>query len=633
VLARVYPVDPLYPYALRDVIEEAKRGHKVLIFPEGRVTLTGSLMKVYEGPGMVAEKADARILPLRIEGAQYTFFSLLKGKLPRKFFPKITITLLPAQTLNVNPALSGKARRRALSDHLYDLMATMIFTTSSLHKTIFMALIESRRLYGFHLPILEDISRHTLTYGKLFLKAFTFSRRMSRQTNIGDPVGLMLPNTHGLIISFWALQAIGRIPALLNYSSGAASLLEACQLARLQTVYTSRQFVERLRLQDTITLLKEQHIHVLYLEDEVKKIRLMDKLWGVYGSFFPESTYTSQHISPSSSCVFLFTSGSEGSPKGVPLSHLNLQANRYQLASVVDFNEADTVLNVLPLFHAFGLTAGMILPLLSGIKTFHYVSPLHYRAVAELVYDTGATILFGTDTFLSGYGRMAHAYDFRTLRCVFAGAEKLKPATQHLWFEKFGLRLFEGYGTTETSPVLCVNTPMHYKAGTVGKFLPGLSYRLDPVEGIESGGRLWVKGPNVMQGYLPLQHAKEKEEWYDTGDIAEVDEEGYVTLKGRVKRFAKVGGEMISLTAVEEAVESLWPGHTHGVLAESDPKKGERLILYTTYPQADKAALVSFWKQEGLSELSLPRVLTVLPSLPLLGSGKIDYRALPSATV
>jgi len=633
VLAKVYPVDPLYPYALRDVIEEAKRGHKVLIFPEGRVTLTGSLMKIYEGPGMVAEKAEARILPLRIEGAQYTFFSLLKGKLPRKFFPKITITLLPPQTLNVNPTLSGKARRRALSDHLYDLMVTMIFTTSPLYKTLFMALIESRRLYGSSLPILEDISRDTLTYRKLFLKAFTFSRRMSRQTNAGDSVGLLLPNTHGLIISFWALQAIGRIPTLLNYSSGSASLLETCQLARLQTIYTSRQFVERVRLQDSIALLKQHHIHVLYLEDEVKKIRLMDKLWGVYGSFFPERAYVSPHPSPLSPAVLLFTSGSEGTPKGVPLSHLNLQANRYQLASVVDFNEADTVLNVLPLFHAFGLTAGMILPLLSGIKTFHYISPLHYRAVAELIYDTGTTILFGTDTFLSGYGRMAHAYDFRTLRCVFAGAEKLKPTTQHLWFEKFGLRIFEGYGTTETSPVLCVNTPMHYKAGTVGRFLPGLLHRLDPVEGIDKGGRLWVKGPNVMQGYLPSQHDKEKEEWYDTGDIAEVDEEGYVTLKGRVKRFAKVGGEMISLTAVEEAVDSLWPGHTHGVLAEPDPKKGERLILYTTYPQADKAALVSFWKQEGLSELSLPRVLIVLPSLPLLGSGKIDYRALPSASV
>jgi acyl-[acyl-carrier-protein]-phospholipid O-acyltransferase/long-chain-fatty-acid--[acyl-carrier-protein] ligase len=261
--------------------------------------------------------------------------------------------------------------------------------------------------------------------------------------------------------------------------------------------------------------------------------------------------------------------------------------------------------------------------------------------VAELIYDTNATILFGTDTFLSGYGRVAHAYDFHTLRCVFAGAEKLKPDTQRQWFEKFGIRIFEGYGTTETSPVLCVNTPMHHKAGTVGRFFPGLSYRLDPVEGIDVGGRLWVKGPNVMKGYLgsesslraegdASQHSKN---WHDTGDIAEVDADGYVTLKGRAKRFAKVGGETVSLAAVEEAVGRLWTGYTHAVITHPDPKKGEHLVLYTTFPKADKTALLSFWKEEGLPDVSLPRVLIILFSLPLLGSGKVDYKALPSASV
>ncbi len=625
VLAKVYPVDPLHPYALREVIEEAKQGHKVLIFPEGRITLTGSLMKIYEGPGLVAEKAGATILPLRIEGAQYTFFSLLKGKLPRKFFPKITITLLPPQPLTVSPSLTGRARRRALSEHLYDLMVTMIFTTSPLNKTLFAALIESRRLYGFGVLVLEDISRTTLTFGKLLLKSFTFSRKIARNAQPGETVGVMLPNTHGLIISFWALQAVGRIPALLNYSSGPAALLETAHLAGLRRVYTSRQFVEKAHLQEAVELFKGAKIHVHYLEDEVTKLSVMDKLWGLYGALFPERAYKVPSAA-TDPCVILFTSGSEGMPKGVPLSHLNIQANRYQLTSVVDFNEADRVLNVLPLFHSFGLTAGMILPLLSGIKTFHYVSPLHYRMVAELIYDTNATILFGTDTFLSGYGRVAHGYDFHTLRCVFAGAEKLKSETQLQWFEKFGLRIFEGYGTTETSPVLCVNTPMHHKAGTVGQFLPGLTHRLEPVEGIDHGGRLWVKGPNVMKGYLSYETTDE--DWYDTGDIAVVDEEGYVTLKGRAKRFAKVGGETVSLTAVEEAVGRLWPEHVHAVIARPDPKKGEQLVLYTTCPTADKSALMSFWKEKGLSDLSLPRTLVILSTLPLLGSGKVDYRAL-----
>lgn len=631
VLAKVLPIDPHYPYALREVIEEAKKGHRVLIFPEGRLTLTGSLMKIYEGPGMVAEKAAASLLPIHIEGAQYTFFSLLKGRVPRQFFPKVTLTIFPSETLSINSALQGRARRRALGEQLYTMMVTMMFATSSLKKTLFSALLESRKLYGARTLILEDVSHKTLTYASLFLRIFTLSRVLARKTVEKEAVGLLLPNVHGLVISFWALQAINRVPALLNYSSGMSALLIACQVAKLKNVITSRLFIEKMRLQEAIELLKRHNIHIHYLENKIKQVRLMDKMWGFYGMIVPQKAYKSVS-NPSDGSVILFTSGSEGIPKGVVLSHLALQANCRQLASVVDFNNNDRVLNVLPLFHAFGLTAGMILPLLSGIRTFHYISPLHYRAVAELVYDMGATILFGTDTFLNGYGRVAHAYDFHTLRYVFAGAEKLKEETQHLWFDKFGLRLFEGYGTTETGPVLCVNTPMHYKAGTVGRFLPGISQRLETVEGFSEGSRLWVQGPNVMKGYLlaatPAKLVPPVEGWYDTGDIVDIDTEGYVRLLGRAKRFAKVGGEMIFLAAVEEAIRRLWPGCNHAVIARSDPKKGEKLILFTTYCLADKAALLSYWRAQGLSELSLIRSIHILPSLPLLGSGKVDYRAL-----
>ena len=632
VLAKVIPIDPLSPYSLREAIEEAKKGHRVLIFPEGRVTLTGGLMKIYEGPGLVAERAGAQVLPIRIEGAQYTVFSRLKkGEVPRRLFPKITLTLLPPQSFTIDPALKGRARRKALGETLYDKMTRMMFETSAVDKTLFAAFIESAKLYGRRTPILEDVSLKTLTYGALFSKVFALSRFFKRNTQEGETVGLMLPNTHGLVVSFWALQAIDRVPALLNYTGGFKTLLNACQVAQITQVYTSRDFVEKLRLQEAIHHLERHKIHIHYLEDVRKKVGFFSKLWGVYGMFFPQGVYTPKRL-PSEGCVVLFTSGSEGTPKGVVLSHQNLQANRYQLSSVIDFNQNDYIFNVLPLFHAFGLTAGMILPLLSGIRAFHYISPLHYRAVAELIYDRGATILFGTDTFLSGYGRVAHTYDFHTLRYIFAGAEKLKKETQTLWFEKFGLRLFEGYGTTETGPVLCVNTPMHYKAGTVGRFLPDIAYRFEPVEGVTHGGRLWVKGPNVMKGYLlstkPGKLVPPPEGWYDTADVAVMDEEGYVRLLGRAKRFAKVGGEMVSLAAVEEAVYRVWPEAKHAVIAQPDPKKGERLILFTDYPSADKSALISFWKAQGMAELTLPASLYILSSLPLLGTGKVDYKAL-----
>lgn len=634
VFAEVVPIDPSSPYALREVIEDIKKGRKVMIFPEGRITLTGSLMKIYEGPGMVAEKAKARVLPIHIEGAQYTFFSLLKGQGRRQFFPKITMTILPSQPFSVSPSLVGRARRRALSEKLYDIMTQMMFTTSPLEKTLFSSLLESRKRYGSHTLVLEDMHRIPLSYAKLLLKAFTLSSFFVRQTKREEAIGLMLPNSHALIISFWALQAIGRIPAFLNYTSKSAALLTACQAAKITRVVTSRLFIEKTQLQEEIAHLKRHHIHISYLEDAAKKVQLRDKLWGFYGMFFPERAYQKAISSPNAqdTCVVLFTSGSEGLPKGVALSHRNLQANRYQLAAVIDFNGADRVLNVLPLFHAFGLTAGMILPLLSGIRALHYISPLHYRVVAELVYNTGATILFGTNTFLFGYGRVAHAYDFHTLRYVFAGAEKLQEETQHLWFDKFGLRLFEGYGTTETSPVLCVNTAMHYKVNTVGRFLPGISHRLAPVEGIAEGGSLWVKGLNIMKGHLlsasPGKLIPPREGWYDTGDIVQIDGEGYVRLLGRAKRFAKIGGEMISLGAIEEMLAHLWPNHRHAVLARPDSKKGEHLVLFTTYLLADRWSLLTFWKAQGLSELSLPRIIHILPALPLLGSGKIDYQAL-----
>lgn len=634
IFVKVFPVDTQNPYALREVIEEIKKNHKVLIFPEGRLTITGSLMKIYEGSGMVAEKTHARILPLRIDGTQYTFFSHLKGQATRRFFPKITLTLLPSQSLAVDPILVGKARRHALSEQLYDMMTRMVFATSPLNATLFSSLLESQKHYGSSRPILEDESRKVLTYRGLLKSVFTLSHRMCRLLKTDKTVGLLLPNTHGLVVSFWALQASGRVPALLNYTSGSPALLAACQLANIKHVFTSRSFIEKAHLSDVIALLKHHKIHVYYLESEVKKLSVRDKLWGFYGLLFPERAYKAKVRAPNpqEEGVLLFTSGSEGAPKAVVLSHLNLQANRYQLASVVDFNGKDRVLNVLPLFHAFGLTAGMILPLLSGIKTLHCISPLHYRIIVELVYDTNATILFGTDTFLFGYGRAAHVYDFHTLRYVFAGAEKLKKETCELWFMKFGIRLFEGYGTTETSPVLCVNTAMRYKQGTVGRFLPGIMHKLERTEGIKKGGRLWVKGPNVMKGYFsavsPKTLISPQEGWYDTGDIVEVDGEGYVRLIGRAKRFAKVAGEMISLLAVEEAIERLWPEHRHAVLSCPDSKKGETLILFTTFPPANRTALIAFWRAQGLSELSLPKVIHILPSLPLLGSGKVNYREL-----
>lgn len=325
----------------------------------------------------------------------------------------------------------------------------------------------------------------------------------------------------------------------------------------------------------------------------------------------------------------LFTSGTEGAPKGVVLSHANLQANRYQVSSRIDFGPTDVVFNALPMFHSFGLTCGTLLPVLSGIRTFLYPSPLHYRIVPQLVYDTNASILFGTDTFLSGYARFAHPYDFYSVRYVFAGAEKLRDETRRLWSERYGVRIFEGYGATETAPALAMNTPMENRPGSVGRLMPGIAHRLEPVRGIHEGGKLLVSGPNIMRGYLfaetPGVLSPPEGGWYDTGDIVALDDDGYVFIKGRAKRFAKIGGEMVSLAAVEGFLSQLWPEHVHAVVNLPDAKKGEQLVLVTDHPGANREEIIAHARQAGFSELSVPKSIVAVDRVPLLGTGKMDY--------
>jgi len=624
------PLDPTNPLAIRKLVHRVRENRKCVIFPEGRITMTGGLMKVYEGPGTIANLAGATILPIRIDGAQYSYFSRLKNIFRRRFFPKITISILEPQTIDVDEEIKGRKRRQMIGAELYDVMAAMVFETSQTRETLFSGLLAARAVHGSKTVVLEDVERNPMTYGRLVLSSFILGRKLAANTTPGEHVGVMLPNTTGTVATFFALQAYGRVPAMLNYSTGHANMVSACKTAKVRTVLTSRKFVELGRLDEAVAEIAKQ-CKITYLEDLGAGIGLWDKLTGLLARRFAQTTYrrAAPDAGPDDTAVVMFTSGSEGTPKGVVLSHANVQANRFQLSARVDFNPADQVFNALPIFHSFGLTAGLVLPLLSGIKTFLYPSPLHYRIVPEMVYGTNSTIMFGTDTFLAGYARSSHAYDFYSVRYVFAGAEKVKPETREAWIDKFGLRIFEGYGTTETSPVLTTNTPMQYRAGTVGRFLPGITHRLEPVPGIDTGGRLSVSGPNIMKGYLladnPGTLVPPPDGWYDTGDIVSLDADGYVSIEGRAKRFAKIAGEMVSLTAVEAHVSEVWPGIGHAVVSLPDKRKGEQLILITEAEKADRKALSAHGKTKGLSEIMIPKTIVSVKKLPLLGTGKIDY--------
>jgi acyl-[acyl-carrier-protein]-phospholipid O-acyltransferase/long-chain-fatty-acid--[acyl-carrier-protein] ligase len=404
------------------------------------------------------------------------------------------------------------------------------------------------------------------------------------------------------------------------------NIRSGCRAAGIKHIVTSRTFVERAHLDKLVAALAAD-FNVIFLEDVRGEITWGDKLRGLFAARRPLVERAADDPA-----AILFTSGSEGVPKGVVLSHRNILANAAQAEARIDFGRTDKVFNVLPLFHSFGLTVGFILPLVSGVRIYLYPSPLHYRIVPEMIYGVNATIMFGTDTFLAGYARSAHAYDFRSLRYILAGAEPVKEATRRAYMEKFGLRILEGYGVTETAPALALNTPMFNKFGTVGRLLPGMEARLEPVPGIVEGGRLYVRGPNVMLGYVRAENPgvieRPREGWHDTGDIVTIDTEGFIAIKGRAKRFAKIGGEMISLAAVEALAAELWPDAMSGVATVPDARRGERLVLVTNKTDARRSDFVAFARARGASEMMVPAQVLVMDKLPLLGSGKIDNIAL-----
>ncbi len=631
-LFHAFPVDPTNPMSAKRMVKAVREGRTLVIFPEGRITVTGALMKVFDGPGMVADKADAPVIPVRIDGAQYTPFSYLRGKVRLRTFPRIHLTILPPRRFVIEGEMSARARRAIAGRRLYDEMSEMIFATSDIDRSLFGALLDARTIHGGKARVVEDIKRVPLNYNRLITGSLALARPLGAASAPGEAVGVLLPNVAGVVVTFFALQAIGRIPAMLNYTAGLTNLKAACTAAEVRTIVTARAFVEQAKLGDVLAGLVADGRTVLYLEDIAAGIGAGAKLRALIASRFAERNHRRLAIDPNAPAVILFTSGSEGLPKGVALSHRNLLANCQQLSARIDFSSADIVLNALPVFHSFGLTGGTLLPVLSGIKTLLYPSPLHYRIVPALAYDSNATILFGTDTFLAGYARMAHSYDFYALRYIFAGAERVRDETRKVYAEKFGLRILEGYGATEAGPVIAVNTPMHFRAGTVGRLLPGIAARLDEVPGIEEGGRLSISGPNIMAGYYkadaPGKLQPPEGGWHDTGDIVTIDADGYVAIKGRAKRFAKIGGEMISLPAVESYAAALWPGFDHAVVTRPDPRKGEQLVLFTTAPDAKFSTLSSWAKANGVAEIAVPRDIRTVEALPVLGTGKLDYVAM-----
>ncbi|TIV37696.1 MAG: acyl-[ACP]--phospholipid O-acyltransferase [Mesorhizobium sp.] len=623
-LARALPLNPAKPMSTRTLIKIVQGGDPLVIFPEGRITVTGGLMKVYDGAAMVADKTGSMVVPVRIEGLEKSYFSRLTSQHVRhRLFPKVKVTILEPVKLEVPQELKGRQRRAAAGSALYQVMSDLVFRTQNIDKTVLQKIIETAHERGMKELAVQDPVTGSLSYGKLLTAAAVLGEKFEHLYAGQETLGIMLPNANGSCATLLGVMSAGKVPAMINFTAGAANILSACKAAEVKTVLTSRAFVEQAKLGPVIEEIGRS-VDIVWLDDLRATIGLKDKLLGLLRKTTPRVARKADDPA-----AILFTSGSEGTPKGVVLTHRNILANAAQAASRIDFHSGDKVFNVLPIFHSFGMTAGTVLPLISGVPVYFYPSPLHYRIVPELIYGSNATIIFGTDTFLAGYARNAHPYDFRSVRYCFAGAEPVKAATRTTYMEKFGLRILEGYGVTEAAPVIAINTPMYNKSGSVGKIMPGMEYRLDPVPGVDEGGRLFVRGPNVMAGYLRAENPgviePVKDGWHDTGDVVTVDDAGFISIRGRAKRFAKIGGEMVSLAAVEALAGELWKGSPSAVATVPDARKGEKLILITEAAGATRADFLAFAKANGAMDLMVPAEVRVVPKVPVLGSGKLDF--------
>lgn len=618
--------------ALKPLLKRLKSGEALIVFPEARTSPTAALGKVYPVPALAAVRSGAPVAVLHVvDDAANTRRSML-GRLLCRLRGGIALHVCTAQRLEVHSSGPARERRVRATRALTAAMQEAALAAQS-YRSLFEHFLTACIQHGRGAELIEDEKQGTQSYGGVLRGSLALVRLARSITRPGERVGVLLPNVTATVQTVLGLSGAGCVPVMLNYSGGANAAILARAAAGVRTVISSRAFVEQARLRPILDALPG--CDILYLEDLRSRFRLADKLWLLaFAMRLPQRAIA--RPSATEPAVVLLTSGSDGEPKAVVLSHRAIIANVMQIRAVMPFTPEDKILNPLPLYHAYSFTAGMVLPLLTGTRVRLYLSPLHYRAIPDIAYRSDCTVLFGTSTFLSYYASYAHTADFGRLRYVISGGEKLAPEVARVWLEKFGVRIYEGYGCTECAPVISLATRDAFRPGTVGRLLPGIDHRIEPIPGIGLGGLLHVRGPNVMLGHYSsaqpgvLQPCRSTQGpgWHATGDIVEIDEDGFVVIHGRMRRFAKIAGEMISLDQVEEIARAASPAHHHAAVLKMEDYGGETTVLFTTDPGLDRIALQKAARACGARDFAVARHVVMLRALPMLASGKTDYASL-----
>jgi len=622
------------PFAVKRVCALWEKEQCLILFPEPEPTTNGIFMKLHETAAAIADRSDAWIMPARAVNAQYTGFSrLTDGICPRLPLKKaITITLAAAKAEKpARTADKAIAKRRHIVELQCErLMRNVMMETAWRKMPLLDSMLETRKLWGGRHTATIDPGSGKTTWNGLITRIFVLRGLFEPIKKPGERVGIMLPNSTTTLAAIVAAQACGIEPAMINYSMGSRSLTAACRIANVTQIVTSSRFLEEGKFQALADALATEGIKIITLEPLVNNLSAWQKLRAAAAAATAKGTPEAERErAAEKTALVLFTSGSEGTPKPVALTFLNVQANTAQVRMTLDFTSRDVMLNIMPMFHSFGLGTGALMPLGAGMPVAFYPTPLHFKKIPQYAYETKATILLGTNAFLAGYGKNASNMDFFELRYAICGGDKLQANTSKLWLERFGIQALEGYGVTEASPVVGVNTRGKNRPGSIGKLLPLIECNLSPVDGVEDGGRLVIRGPNIMKGYIKEDGSIQPppEEGYDTGDIVSIDADGYIFIKGRAKRFAKIGGEMISLAQVEQVAGEIWPEIPHAVVGVLDETRGEIIVMLTEKENPDRDELRRAMAAKGLPELAIPKKIIHVEALPKIGVGKTDYTA------